>query len=133
MNENIEFNDDQESSSTIWLAFWCNEGLERLVNVSKFIARSKNELVEKIKSGEGPIISSEQELTSIISSMTLRGRFNPQRHYELYTFNSNDGMDENTIREWFDSAPQLAVDWIRANGYGILKKTTSKSTKPIID
>lgn len=127
-----EFEDDENGESTIWLAFWCNEGLECLLNVSEFIDKSKNELAEKIKTGKDPHISAEKELNSIINSMSFRGRFNPERHYELYTFNANADMTEKTLKEWFDTAPQSAVDWIRKNGNPIIKKTVSTS-KPVID
>lgn len=132
MNENFyEFDDDESGESIIWLAYWCNDGLECIVNVSEFIARSKAELVEKLKTGEEPDRSANREINSLIGGMMMRARFNSQRHYELYTFTSTSGMSKENIEEWFEAAPQEAVNWIRKNGSGILKK--AGSTTPLID
>jgi hypothetical protein len=131
MNE-YDFEDDERGESIIWLAFWCNEGLEGLINVSEYINSGKKELFNNLKTGEKPTITSEQTLSRIIESMAMRARFNPQRYYEIYTFTSDFGMNENDIKDWFNTSPQSAVDWVRKNGTSILTKT-AKSTKPIID
>jgi len=129
MNTNFE---DEQGESIIWLAFWCNEGFEGLINVSDYINNGKKELIEKIKTGQEPKRSAERDLNSIIHGMTIRARFNPERHYELYTFNAGSNMSEETIKEWFDNSPQSAVDWIRKNGTPIVKKSVATS-KPVID
>lgn len=46
----------------------------------------------------------------------LRARYNSQRHYEIYTFSANPGIDVEDIREMFESSPQHAADTIRRIG-----------------
>lgn len=51
-----------------------------------------------------------------INHWELRARYNPQRHYEIYLISAVDGIDENDIREMFETSPQEAADTIRRIG-----------------
>lgn len=123
MTDKIEF----EEESKLWLAFWCCEGLEAMISVSEYMDRSKQELSEKIKTGTESRRNAESELNHVINGMQIRARMNGNRNYELYTFNANASMTQAQLREWFECAPQLAVDWIRKNGKCFLKKYDSSN------
>ena len=57
--------------------------------------------------------------TPSIQMMILRAKANSQRCYEIYSFNADDGLTEESIKVAFESAPQGIVDFIRANGQKI--------------
>lgn len=46
----------------------------------------------------------------------LRARYNSQRHYEIYLISAVAGIDEDDIREMFETNPQGAADTIRRIG-----------------
>lgn len=49
--------------------------------------------------------------------LILRARFNPQRHYEIYTFNAAEGIGKEDIEGMFEADPQTAADTIRQVGH----------------
>ena len=49
--------------------------------------------------------------------LKLRAQANPQRHYEIYTFDAVDGISEQDIRDMFENNPQMAADTIRGLGH----------------
>jgi len=46
----------------------------------------------------------------------LRAQFNPQRHYEIYVFDTVKGITAEDIRAMFEASPQTAADTIRGIG-----------------
>ena len=46
----------------------------------------------------------------------LRAQFNPQRHYEIYVFDTVKGITAEDIRDMFEASPQHAADTIREIG-----------------
>jgi hypothetical protein len=58
--------------------------------------------------------------------MVLRARFNPQRHYEVYSIAADNGITDEDIRGMFDADPQCAADIIRERG----NKIFSDRVKP---
>ena len=52
-----------------------------------------------------------------LQSMILRARFNSQRCYEIYEFNST--LEKDELAEVFKENPQPIVNWIRKNGHKI--------------
>ena len=49
-------------------------------------------------------------------AMTMRARYNSQRHYEIYFVDAVDGITEDDIRDMFTASPQTAADTIRELG-----------------
>ena len=52
-----------------------------------------------------------------IEHWKLRAQLNPQRHYEIYIFESKDGIDKDDIVEMFEADPQGSADTIRRLGH----------------
>ena len=52
-----------------------------------------------------------------IHHWVLRARFNPQRNYEIYIFDSEHGIEREDIVKMFESDPQHAADTIRRLGH----------------
>jgi len=51
-----------------------------------------------------------------LQAMMMRARFNPQRHYEIWTFNTVEELDEETLWRYAEDNPQALVDMIRDRG-----------------
>lgn len=100
-----------------YIAMWCNEGLECLINVTKIeqqniIAAIKGEPLHNIPLGV----------------MKLRAQVNSQRHYEIYAFTSD--IPEVSLRSEFEEHPQAIVDGIRRIGAKIY--SDRKTAKDLI-
>lgn len=101
---------------TQYLAMWDMYGLEFIFDTSKW----EKEYMWSILS-EKP-----KPTTPSIQMMILRAKANPQRCYEIYAFNADAGINEESIKIAFESAPQGIVDFIRANGQKIYSDRIEK-------
>ena len=64
-----------------------------------------------------------------LQALTMRARFNPQRAYEIYTFNTEESLDEDALWEIAYENSQALVDLIRERGkklYGNAKLTEAR-------
>lgn len=61
-----------------------------------------------------------------IGMMMMRARFNSQRSYEIYMFDTEDDIDYNCVKDMFDNSPQTIVDAIRKNGNKLYSDYTAK-------
>lgn len=66
-----------------------------------------------------------------LQAMTMRARFNPQRNYEIWTFNATEDFDEESLWNLAEETPQGLVDIIRENGKCLYHN--HKDTKPRIE
>ena len=103
-----------------FLAFWCAEGIEYLDEITH--AAPENNDLERAqarlsgKKFEDP----GAKIAKRVASMQLRGRYNPQRQYELWGFRSGDEVDFDDIKAWAETDVQGFVDWVRKNGHAFL-------------
>jgi hypothetical protein len=51
-----------------------------------------------------------------LNILILRARYNPQRHYEIYTVDVDPSITAEDMIEMFKSTPQEMADLIRARG-----------------
>ena len=65
-----------------------------------------------------------------LQAMMMRARFNPQRAYEIWTFNTVEEFDEEALWEIANENPQALVDLIRRNGKQLY--SNAKLTEPRI-
>ena len=61
-----------------------------------------------------------------LTMMMMRARFNNQRSYEIYTFETEPDIDYDCIKDMFDNTPQTIVNAIRKNGNKIYSDYTAK-------
>ena len=109
---------------------WDMTGLECLINVST--VQDEHEQWEKENIFR---ILQEKESSPApkgvpLSQLILRARYNSQRHYEIYTFDS--ALTEDDIKETFESDPQVIVDAIRRCGHEIYSDRVLKKTQVIV-
>lgn len=100
-------------SHTYVLSWDCN-GLEACINISDI---EKEQMWEALKeTTHNPNKGRPNSVASIVQMLTLRARFNTQRHYEIYAIDTDDGITESDLREMFDREPQNSADLIRSRG-----------------
>jgi hypothetical protein len=52
----------------------------------------------------------------LLTTLTLRARFNSQRHYEIYAVDVDESVDQQDLVEMFEVNPQGMADLIRKQG-----------------
>jgi len=108
---------------------WDMTGLECLINVTT--VEEKHEQWGK----ENIWRILKEDATDIpppnipLHMMILRARYNSQRHYEIYTFDSE--LTEEDIKETFTNDPQLIVDTIRQVGHKFYSDRAMMKTQVI--
>jgi hypothetical protein len=95
-------------SNQMFIVMWDCHGLEALARVPD-PADTTFALIQSKKAPSMPNIM----------HWRLRAQANSQRHYEIYTFSVEPGIEAEDIREMFASNPQVAADTIRRIGHQI--------------
>jgi hypothetical protein len=94
---------------------WDMNGLESLINVTQIEKEHKQWEKENIFR----ILKEENQTLKPahvpLEMMIMRAKFNSQRHYEIYTFDSE--LSEQDISETFQHSPQVMANAIRKVGY----------------
>lgn len=104
-----------KKKTTRFVVMWDMNGLESLINVTQI--QKKHAQWEK----ENIFRLLKEENTTVkpahvpLHQMILRAQSNSQRHYEIYTFDSE--LSEQYIRETFEDSPQIIADAIRNVGH----------------
>jgi hypothetical protein len=113
-----------------YLAMWDMEGLECLFDVDYHMDRysewEKQKVVAILKEEQLPARPTGIPLQMLI----LRAKFNSQRAYEIYEFNSTLAYKE--ITEAFNDNPQPIVEWIRENGKKVYSDYVKQNRKMIV-
>ena len=107
-----------------FIAMWDMYGLEALLDVGAIKQEheewEKKQVIAILK--EDNFRDIEPKLP--LQFMILRARFNSQRQYEIYEFNSELSYDD--VKQLFKTNPQLIVDTIRNIGYKVYSDRTEK-------
>ena len=102
-----------------WAVMWDCHGLEAIARVPD-PADTTFALLKDEKPPEVPNLMHWQ----------LRARYNNQRHYEIYIFDTEPGIGSNDIVEMFENSPQHAADTIRRIGHCYYSDRATK--EPVI-
>ena len=119
-----------KKKTTRFVAMWDMTGLECLINVTsiqKEHEKWEKENIFRILKGQ---IKEVKPANVPLDMMILRARVNSQRHYEIYTFDSE--LSEKCIKETFESDPQVIVDAIRNVGHELYSDRVVKKTQVIV-
>ena len=114
-----------KKKTTRFVVMWDMNGLESLINVSKIEKEHQQwekENIFRILKEDNTTI---KPVNVPLDMMILRARVNSQRHYEIYTFDSE--LSEQDIRETFEDNPQVMADAIRNVGYKFYSDRSTKS------
>ena len=100
--------------SHTYILSWDCQGLEAVVNISDI---EKEQMWEVLKStGDNSNKGRSNIVSSIVGMITLRARFNSQRHYEIYCIDTDDTITTQDFRTMFEENPQGMADLIRERG-----------------
>lgn len=103
----------QRMTKNTFIFSWDMYGIESIISISQYEFIDKENTIRYLK-GETPI---RNPVNSIVQSLLLRARFNPQRHYEVYAIDCDPEMDEKFWREQWEESPQYTADVIREKGH----------------
>jgi len=113
-----------------YLAVWDCNGLESLHDVDyhmeKYNEWEKQKVLSILKEERIP----EQPKGIPLQMLILRAKFNSQRAYEIYEFNST--LKYKELTEAFNDNPQPIVEWIRENGKQVYSDYVKQDRKMIL-
>ena len=104
---------------------WCEEGIEGIISVTEL---EKTDMWNALKapSGQNP---GGGTAVRAVNMMVMRARFNPQRHYEVYSISAVDGITEKDLRILFKESPQYAADLLRERGVQLFSDRRDSSSR----
>ena len=108
------------NNTRVFICYWDCNGFECIVDITSW----ENQSLLNTIAGK-PLKKSPVNL----NALTMRARFNPQRNPEIWTFNTDYKMTEDTLWQYADENPQALVDLIRQKGKKIYGYA---SEKPVI-
>jgi hypothetical protein len=119
-----------------YIISWDQTGLEAVVDVTENIARGNEFEREKIwdllkDPDRTPHNEWVHEVNHMVGTMMIRARANPQRHYEIYSVNTDASISKEDLVQMFEDAPQTAADLIRARGNRLYSDRASKRDRVI--
>ena len=91
-----------------FVLMWDNTGLEYIGDVT---AADQNKMWSALQGKPATVTIPN------LMHMKLRAQANPQRHYEIYFCDAQDGITVDDLRDMFESSPQMAADTIRKLGH----------------
>lgn len=89
-----------------FVVMWCCEGLEYVEDLTEI----EHDITWAALQGK-----TAKPLPNL-NHLTLRARYNSQRHYEIYFVEAVDGISKDDIAEMFEANPQYAAETIRRLG-----------------
>jgi len=95
------------SKTRVYICMWDCNGFETIVDCSSWERESLLNTIAGKTLKPAPVN---------LQALTMRARFNPQRNYEIWTFNTVEEIDEEKLWSYADENPQALVDMIRNNG-----------------
>ena len=121
----------RKKNANHYLAMWDMQGLECIFNITDHMkeveAHEKKVMWDILKDENFKDVGPPK---IPLNMMIMRARFNSQRCYEIYEFNST--LSEAELRGVFENDPQPVVNWIRENGHKIYSDYVKQDRKMIV-
>ena len=103
--------DSYQTESETYVLAWDMYGLESCICASQIEKeRVWNVLANKEVRNDGNSVS------HILHMLTMRARFNTQRHYEIYAIDVDSSITKEDLTNQFKQAPQEMAELIRSRG-----------------
>jgi hypothetical protein len=99
-------------TTNAYIFSWDQLGIEAIIPITQYEHQDKQNLIRILS--EKPTV--RNPLDSIVFGLLMRARFNTHRHYEIYSIDCTEGMDEKFWREQWDNYPQETAELIRERG-----------------
>jgi hypothetical protein len=113
-----------------FLVVWDMLGLESIFSIDDAMTEVENYEKDKVWKTlkEEPVGQKPNPIP--LQLLIMRARYNSQRSYEIYSFNTT--MSEREVRKIFAEDPQPIVEWIRENGNKIYSDYVKQERKMIV-
>jgi len=95
------------TKTRVYICMWDCNGFEVIADCTKWERESLLNTIAGKQLKPAPVN---------LQALTMRARFNPQRNYEIYTFNTEESLDEDALWSYAEENPQALVDMIRSRG-----------------
>ena len=118
-----------------FLLSWDCNGLEACIPIheleEKYHQAEKERVWNTLASpaGEDPGNPMDREVGRIYQSIMMRARVNPQRHYEIYTVQTDPSINKDDMVRMFDDSPQAMADLVRERGTKLYSDRGKNTTK----
>lgn len=109
-----------------YIVSWDCYGLETIFNATEL----EQERIMNILGDRE--VSKNESVGQILTRLTLRARFNTQRHYEIYAIDVVDGISKDDIILAFSQSPQTMADLIRKQGTQLYSDRNDQSRVKIV-
>ena len=111
----------KKKKTRLFVLSWDQLGIEGVVDVTEMeerkLAEDKQRMWNVLQDiPEDPNKGRDNDISSIVRLMALRARFNPQRHYEIYSVNTDYSITAEDMRTMFENDPQGSADLVRKRG-----------------
>ena len=94
---------------------WDIHGIESIIPITEYEHHDKENTMRILK-GEKIV---RNPLNGIIQTLTLRARYNSQRHYEIYAIDCSKELDQEFWKKQWEEYPQETAELIRERGHKI--------------
>jgi hypothetical protein len=114
-----------------FLVVWDMLGLESIFSIDDTMDQVENYEKDKVwKTLKGEPVAGKAPNPIPLQMLIMRARYNSQRSYEIYSFNTTMSMRD--VRKMFADDPQPIVEWIRENGNKIYSDYTKQERRVIV-
>jgi hypothetical protein len=121
----------------VFLLSWDMTGLETVMDLTTLeqlrVAEEKIRMMKILSDPEArdPGDQTGAALNRAVQSILLRARVNSQRHYEVYTIQTDPSISERDMWELFNNSPQHAAELIRERGNQLYSGRANQKTQLI--
>ena len=98
-----------------FLISWDMTGLEAIVCISEMARQETWQALIQDHTKENHK-SRSSTVNELVNKITLRARYNSQRHYEIYLIDVDSTITDKDLKDFFEADPQAAADLIRSRG-----------------
>ena len=122
----------------VYLLSWDMTGLETILDLTMLeklhAEEEKLRLVQILGDPDlkDPGNATMASINRTVSSIMMRARANSQRHYEIYTIQTDPSVSEGDMWEMFNQDPQHAAELIRERGNKLYSDRVNKRTQVIV-
>lgn len=106
---------DAETGNCYFLV-WNREGLEYIENLTEL---AHDDLLRRLQLSGDQVDKFRSRVDAMFFHWTLRARANPQRCYETYAIQVEDGIGREDLEALYEQSPQAFVDLVRSRGHCI--------------
>ena len=107
---------------------WDQLGIESIIPITQYEKWDQMQLIQMLKDGT----KEHNPIHRIVNMLTMRAKFNTQRHYEIYAVDCEEGITEDLWREQWETCPQETADLIRDRGHEIYSDRANPAKIKII-